>query len=79
MRDGNLKLVREYEKPWELYDISRDRTELDNLTDIDSVTAKSMIDKWESWATGIGVAFPKRFSMYEFLREKQKREKSDTK
>jgi len=79
MRDGNLKLVREYEKPWELYDISRDRTELHSLTDIDSVTAKAMIDKWESWATGIGVAFPKRFSMYQFLREKQKREKSDAK
>ena len=79
MRDGNLKLVREYEKPWELYDISRDRTELNDLAKIDNVTVESMVNKWESWATDIGVAFPKRFNMYQFLREKQNREKSGAK
>tara|TARA_B110000467_G_C18188249_1_gene404537 strand:- start:138 stop:377 length:240 start_codon:yes stop_codon:yes gene_type:complete len=79
MRDGNLKLVREYEKPWELYDISRDRTELNDLAKIDNVTVESMVNKWQSWATDIGVAFPKRFNMYQFLREKQNREKSGAK
>jgi arylsulfatase A-like enzyme len=79
MRDGNLKLVREYEKHWELYDISRDRTELNDLAKIDNVTVESMVNKWESWATDIGVAFPKRFNMYQFLREKQNREKSGAK
>lgn len=72
MRDGDLKLVREYEKPWELYDLSLDRTELNNLAKQNPEVAKQMIHKWETWASQIGVAYPERFNMYQFLREKQK-------
>ena len=79
MRDGDLKLVREYEKPWELYDIGTDRTELENLAETNKVTAEIMIEKWERWAYQTGVSFPKRFNMYQFLREKKKREVNDTK
>ena len=72
MRDGDLKLVREYEKPWELYDLSHDRTELNNLVEHNPETAKRMVHKWETWASQTGVAYPERFNMYQFLREKQK-------
>ncbi|MCP3696882.1 MAG: sulfatase-like hydrolase/transferase, partial [Planctomycetaceae bacterium] len=31
VRSGKWKLVREYNKPWELYDLAQDRTEMNNL------------------------------------------------
>ena len=77
MREGDLKLVREYEKPWELYDLSKDRTELNDLVTKETNIAGKMIRQWESWASENGVAYPLRFNMYQFLREKQKRENKD--
>ena len=71
MRNGNLKLVREYEKPWELYDLANDRTELLNLAESESNLLNDMVNQWEEWARPTGVAFPKRFNMYQFLREKK--------
>jgi arylsulfatase len=70
MRWGNWKLVREYQKPWELFDISKDRAEMNNLADSQSPRKKEMVAMWESWATSNQVAFPKRFNMYEYLRKK---------
>ena len=72
MRAGDLKLVREYEKPWELYNLAKDRTELNNLMTANSEVGGEMIRRWESWANKNGVAFPKRFNMYQYLRERQK-------
>ena len=72
MREGDLKLVREYEKPWELYNLANDRTELNNLMTTNSEVGGEMIRRWESWATKNEVAFPKRFNMYQYLRERQK-------
>lgn len=69
-RDGRWKLVREYKKPWELYDLSVDRTESQDLSETYPDKRQEMIESWESWATGVGVAFPERFNMYEFLRRK---------
>lgn len=75
VRRGNWKLVREYEKPWELYDLSKDRTELNDLSANKPVLRKDMIAMWESWATETGVEFPKRFNMYEFLNQRKKNQK----
>lgn len=73
MRWGKWKLVREYEKPWELYDIDRDRTEMNNLATSHSAQRDEMVAKWEQWATEHEVAFPKRFNMYQWLnRHKEK-------
>ena len=79
MRDGDLKLVREYEKAWELYDLSKDRTESNDLVTKEANIAGQMIRQWESWASETGVAFPQRFNMYQFLREKQNRENKNQK
>ena len=76
---GNGKLVREYQKRWELYDISRDRTELHNLAGTHPAKAREMIAAWESWATKHGVAFPKAFNMYQFLNAKKKAQKEASK
>jgi len=74
VRHGDWKLVREYKKPWELYHIATDRTELNDLSKIETERLQQMIVAWEKWATETGVSFPKRFNMYEFLnKEKQKK------
>lgn len=71
-RSGSWKLVREYEQPWELYDLASDRTELHDLSDQHPDRKKDLIQQWESWATETGVRFPKRFNMYQFLNQKSK-------
>jgi arylsulfatase len=75
VRWGKWKLVREYEKPWELYDISTDRTEMNDLADANSPKKNEMVAMWETWATQNQVAFPKRFNMYEFLKNKNAKPK----
>lgn len=73
MRWGSWKLVREYEKPWELYNIAEDRTELHDLSETEVAKRDEMIRQWEAWASQNQVAYPKRFNMYEFLRKKNKK------
>ncbi len=70
VRWGKWKLVREYEKPWELYDLQADRTELHDLSQSNAAQRDEMIALWEQWATAHQVAFPERFNMYEWLRNK---------
>jgi len=69
MRQGKWKLVREYKKPWELYDLGKDRAEMTNLMGSKPQLAKKMIAEWTDWASKNKVAFPERFNMYEFLRK----------
>ena len=69
MRWGKWKLVREYQKPWELYDIQADRAEMRDLASDFPDRRDEMIEMWNDWATTNQVAFPKRFNMYEFLRQ----------
>lgn len=71
-RSGDWKLVREYEKPWELYDLSKDRTELHNLAEKHADRRDDLVQQWENWASETGVRFPERFNMYQFLNQKQK-------
>lgn len=79
VRDGNWKLVREYEKPWELYNIANDRTELNNLVSQETQRTARMIKAWELWATKNDVAFPKRFNMYEFMNQQKKNKATNKK
>lgn len=72
MRDGDWKLVREYKKPWELYNLSEDRCELEDLSESDAERRNSMVQQWEAWASEHSVAFPERFNMYEFLKQQEK-------
>lgn len=55
LRDGNWKLVRFRDRPWELYDLERDITELTDLaTDRpDLVTKYAAL--WQEWADRVGV------------------------
>jgi arylsulfatase len=67
VRRGDLKLVALRDKPWELYDLARDRTESDDLTKRPPAaprpraagaaagTARSLEDLWSRWAKEVGV------------------------
>ena len=65
IRDGDLKLVRNYplnrelsmEDPaaWELYDVSRDRTELENLAEKMPDKASELLEAYLTWASRCNV------------------------
>lgn len=51
LRLGDWKLVsKEPAGPWELYDMRRDRSELNDLAAAQPERVKRMVETWESWA-----------------------------
>jgi arylsulfatase A-like enzyme len=55
VRVGDWKLVAAFRGPWELYDLSRDRTELNNLAARQPDKAKELAAAWQAWADKVGV------------------------
>ena len=51
IRHGDWKLVSEAPSGWELYNMAEDRTELNNLADIDPQRVAAMAGEWDSWAS----------------------------
>jgi len=49
VRTGDWKLVKLGNADWELYDLNKDRTELNNLASQHPQKVKQMAGKWESW------------------------------
>lgn len=52
---GNWKLVALRDEPWELYDLSVDRTEMNNLAAEHSDRVDRLSAAWEQWATAAQV------------------------
>jgi arylsulfatase len=52
---GRWKLVRKYPDPWELYDLERDRTELNDLSAQNPERVREMLALYEGWAARCGV------------------------
>jgi len=50
IRDGKWKLVSEFNRPWELYDISSDRSEQHDLSKEQADRTKSMTEAWDAYA-----------------------------
>lgn len=50
VRAGNWKLVATRGEPWELYDISKDRIESNNLVKRRPGVARALAAKWDVWA-----------------------------
>lgn len=51
VRDGDFKLVAKgTHGPWELYDISKDRSEMHDLAATQPDRVRSMADAWQAWA-----------------------------
>ncbi len=55
MRDGRWKLVAGKNGAWELYDLEKDRTELNNLAAEHPDRCRQMIADYETWAIRVGV------------------------
>jgi arylsulfatase len=55
VRIGKWKLVRDYPKPWELYDMDADRTELHDLAAQFPDRVADMASQYEEWAKRCGV------------------------
>ncbi len=75
VRWGKWKLVREYKKLWELYDLEADRTEMRDLAKVNPEKLGELTQLWTKWARKNQVAFPERFNMYEFLRKRDQKKK----
>ena len=50
IRVGRWKLVAVHNKPWELYDLEADRTELTDLAAKEPERVKELADQWIAWA-----------------------------
>ncbi|MFC7497468.1 MULTISPECIES: arylsulfatase [unclassified Nocardioides] len=55
VRRGRWKLVRKHDRAWELYDLSADRTELDDLASAHPELVAELSTAYESWARRCGV------------------------
>ena len=55
VRLGQFKLVRLHNRPWELYDMEADRTELTNLIGRHTGLEANLIRQYEAWADAVGV------------------------
>ena len=53
MRQGEWKIV--YEKKWHLFNISEDRSELNDIADQHPEKLKKMIKDWDQWAQRTGI------------------------
>lgn len=53
--EGDWKLVALKDRPWELYNLSRDRTEMDNLAAKHPDRVRTMSRQWDSWAGRVGL------------------------
>ncbi len=54
-RDGRWKLVARKGRPWELYDIEADRTELRDLAAVEPDRVARMAAAWDAWAARCSV------------------------
>ena len=56
IRIGDWKLVSKHRGGWELYDMTTDRTEMNNLAATQLDRVKDMSSQWDAWAKRVGVA-----------------------
>jgi len=54
VRKGDYKLVAMHNTPWELYDMSKDRSELKDLSSSMPKKTEELRAAWESWAKRVG-------------------------
>jgi arylsulfatase A-like enzyme len=50
VRDGKWKLVAKEGSPWELYDMEKDRTEMNDLSAAQPRVVKRLAAEWDAWA-----------------------------
>ncbi len=55
VRHGDLKLVARHSRPWELYDLAADRTEIKNLAAQQPEKVEQLTAEYDAWASRVGV------------------------
>lgn len=66
IRRGDWKLVRTYPGPWELYDLGKDSTELNDVVAENRDLAESLLADWAEWTDRVGVLpFGRIVELYE--------------
>lgn len=55
VRIGDWKLVALNERPWELYNLSKDQTEMNNLAVEYGERTETMSREWDNWAKRVGL------------------------
>ena len=56
VRENNIKLVKDYlNADWEMYNLSEDPTELNNLYPLQQQEAEQLLKKYEQWKSQTGV------------------------
>ncbi|MDR6555758.1 arylsulfatase [Arthrobacter pascens] len=66
IRRGDWKLVCTYPGPWELYNLGKDPTELDDVVGENRDLAESLLADWAQWADRVGVLpFGRIVDLYE--------------
>ena len=55
VRDGKWKLVARFQQPWQLFDMTADRTEMHDLAASQPARVKKMADEWDEWAAASDV------------------------
>jgi len=53
--ERDFKLVALEKRPWELYNLSRDRTEMENLAASNPESVRNMSSRWQNWAASVGL------------------------
>lgn len=71
VREGDWKLTAISGGPWELYDLSRDRTELNDLAGRFPERVRDLAARWDAWAAANQVTpWPENYGVA-YLRERQ--------
>jgi arylsulfatase len=66
IRRGDWKLVRTFPGPWELYNLAKDPTELNDVVTENRDLAESLLADWSQWADRVGVLpFGRIVELYE--------------
>ncbi len=55
VRVGDWKLVKAHNKPWQLFDLARDRTELNDVARQHPKRVRALTARWNAWAKESGV------------------------
>ncbi|WP_426295440.1 arylsulfatase [Dyadobacter endophyticus] len=73
VRDGKWKLVAEKTEKWQLYDVEKDRTELNDQFEKQPEIAKKLVAKYEAWYKRVGAEdYDKTFKwFYDYDKAKQ--------
>lgn len=62
LRDGDWKAVSFRREAWELYNVAKDRTELNNLAEVEPERLQKMIDRWTKMTKTVLHASPKSYA-----------------